>query len=147
MTRSTSNKNAAGSSEDRRRRKVYLVEHYRADVGVLKVTRSHDLLVETSFYVEDNDVSTSRNMPCLTDVFLGDDDVVVALPACRCYRCGDLLTVETVTADRRKPGAEGGTYARPNIRPACSGCNSSTGGALGASRRNRNQPTRERQYA
>ena len=30
--RSTSNGNAAGSSEDRRRRKAYLVEHYRAAV-------------------------------------------------------------------------------------------------------------------
>lgn len=56
-------------------------------------------------------------------------------PACRCYRCGDLLTVDTVTADRIKPGIEGGTYARANIRPACGHCNSSTGQALAIARR------------
>lgn len=139
MSRSTSNGNAAGSSEDRRRRKVYLVEHYRADVDVLRVTRrwrspfSNEWQSDV-FYVEDNDVSTSRNMPCRADVFLHDDDVVERVPACRCYRCGQLLVVETVTADRRTPGCKGGTYARPNIRPACSGCNSTTGGVLGASR-------------
>jgi len=57
------------------------------------------------------------------------------LPACRCYRCGELLTVDTVTADRIVPGIEGGTYARSNIRPACMPCNSSTGGKLGAARK------------
>lgn len=56
-------------------------------------------------------------------------------PACRCYRCGDLLTEDTVTADRIQPGCEGGTYARENTRPACAGCNSLTGGVLGAARR------------
>ena len=142
MTRSTSNKNCSGSSDDRRRRKVYLVEHYRADVDVLKVTRPHKLLGEASFYVEDSDVSTSRNMPCLADVLIREDDYAVALPACRCYRCGVLLTVETVTADRRVPGCKGGTYARHNIRPACAPCNSSTGGALGARRRT-NPPKRK----
>lgn len=48
-------------------------------------------------------------------------------PACRCYRCGKLLTVNTVTIDRVRPGAHGGTYKRFNIRPACAFCNSSTG--------------------
>lgn len=48
---------------------------------------------------------------------------------CRCYRCGDVLTAETVTVDRIIPGCQGGTYRRDNIRPACSGCNSETGGA------------------
>lgn len=56
-------------------------------------------------------------------------------PACRCYRCGELLTVDTVTADRIKPGIEGGTYVRSNIRPACGPCNSSTGQALAVARR------------
>lgn len=49
-------------------------------------------------------------------------------PACRCYRCGDLLTVSTVTIDRIVPGCRGGTYRRNNIRPACAPCNSETGG-------------------
>ena len=51
-------------------------------------------------------------------------------PACRCYRCGVLLTVDTVTVDRITPGCKGGTYRRNNIRPACGPCNSETGGAL-----------------
>lgn len=52
-----------------------------------------------------------------------------AEPACRCYRCGVLLTEKTVTVDRIRPGCQGGTYRRDNIRPACGACNSSTGGA------------------
>lgn len=48
---------------------------------------------------------------------------------CRCYRCGQLLTVETVTVDRIVPGCRGGRYVRHNIRPACATCNSVTGGA------------------
>ena len=50
--------------------------------------------------------------------------------ACRCYRCGALLTTDTVTVDRVVPGCQGGTYVRSNIRPACGPCNSETGGAL-----------------
>lgn len=48
----------------------------------------------------------------------------------RCYRCGKLLTVDTVTVDRVIPGCKGGTYRRDNIRPACLGCNASTGAKL-----------------
>jgi len=51
-------------------------------------------------------------------------------PACRCYRCGKLLLLDTLTVDRIKPGCQGGTYRRENIRPACEDCNSRTGGAL-----------------
>lgn len=46
---------------------------------------------------------------------------------CRCYRCGLVLTGDTVTVDRIVPGAKGGTYKRSNIRPACGTCNSATG--------------------
>lgn len=49
---------------------------------------------------------------------------------CRCYRCGELLTAKTVTVDRIVPGCRGGRYTRDNIRPACAGCNSETGGAI-----------------
>lgn len=60
-----------------------------------------------------------------------------------CYLCSvPLLEHEdrdapgqSVTVDRIAPGAEGGRYTRDNIRPACAGCNSETGGALGARRR------------
>jgi len=46
---------------------------------------------------------------------------------CRCYRCGCILTLSTLTVDRIEPGAMGGRYTRDNIRPACVLCNSSTG--------------------
>lgn len=50
--------------------------------------------------------------------------------ACPCYRCAVVLDDSTVTVDRIIPGRDGGTYQRSNIRPACSKCNSETGGAL-----------------
>lgn len=49
-----------------------------------------------------------------------------------CYRCREPLTVDTVTSDRIVPGVAGGTYRRENIRPACLGCNASTGARLRA---------------
>lgn len=54
---------------------------------------------------------------------------------CRCYRCGELLTVDTVTVDRIVPGCLGGRYVRENIRPACAECNTETGSALGVRQR------------
>lgn len=57
------------------------------------------------------------------------DQTVDGAPACRCYRCGTLLTVDTVTVDRIVPGCAGGRYVRNNIRPACATCNSVTGGS------------------
>jgi len=94
-----------GNNRDRRKRKQYLVEHYRANV--------------------DLDLATGEPVP------LGEGE-----PACRCYRCGCLLTVETVTQDRRIAGVEGGTYFDPmNLRPACAFDNSSTGGILGNARK------------
>lgn len=56
---------------------------------------------------------------------------------CRCYRCGLGLTVDTVTVDRIVPGCRGGTYRQDNIRPACAGCNSLTGGAQRGARTSR----------
>lgn len=50
--------------------------------------------------------------------------------ACRCYRCGVLMTEDTVTVDRVVPGCRGGTYRRDNIRPACASCNSETGAKI-----------------
>jgi hypothetical protein len=93
MTRGTTNRNARGSADARRRRREWLVTTYRADVDA------------------------------------------AGEPACRCYRCGVLLTVDTVSADRIKPGCQGGTYRRSNIRPACVSCNSITGGAVRRSAR------------
>lgn len=103
VTRGVSNGNERGSAEDRRRRKEWLLETYRADI---------DLVV-------------SEGGECLMVVPLGK-----GLKACRCYRCGKPLWFGTLTTDRIVPGCKGGTYRRTNIRPACSGCNSETGGPL-----------------
>lgn len=48
---------------------------------------------------------------------------------CLCaFDCGEVLTFETVTADRHPiAGKQGGRYIRGNIRPACARCNSSDG--------------------
>lgn len=85
VRRGTSNSNARGNSEDRARRKLYLLTTYESDQG---------------------------------------------LGTARCYRCGKVLTADTVTIDRIIPGARGGRYIRSNIRPACAKCNSETGGAV-----------------
>jgi hypothetical protein len=102
VTRGTSNSAARGSSYARAARRRYLVETYRADVDVCV----------------NHHVSTAVHVGCSETE-----------PACRCYRCGDLLTVDTVSVDRIIPGCQGGTYRRNNIRPACLRCNSETGGA------------------
>lgn len=52
----------------------------------------------------------------------------------RCFHCGTLLDVDTVSADRIRPGVLGGTYAQDNVRPACLDCNVSDGGKLGRAR-------------
>jgi 5-methylcytosine-specific restriction endonuclease McrA len=100
--RGTTNKNARGGSEERRRRRERLVQTYRADVDLFTLSLYHG--------------------PEVIEVNPGDGEA-----ACRCYRCGVLLTVDTVTVDRIIPGIHGGTYRRNNIRPACGRCNSSTG--------------------
>lgn len=98
LPRGTSNANDRGSAEDRKRRRAWLVENFRADADLLRLYGA--------------EVATLQGM--------GE-------PACRCYRCGSLLTVDTVTVDRIVPGCQGGTYRRNNIRPACGRCNSVTG--------------------
>lgn len=99
--RGTTNGNQRGGSDARRRRREWLVATYRADCDVTLV------------------------IGLVFPVGLGQGS-----PACRCYRCGILLTVDTVTVDRIIPGALGGTYRRTNIRPACGRCNSSTGATV-----------------
>lgn len=112
-TRGTTNGNDRGSNEDRRRRREWLVRTYRADMDVMVIELRPGVRV-------------------VLDVLPGTEG---ALPACRCYRCGQLLSVETVTVDRIIPGCQGGTYVRTNIRPSCQPCASHTGGTLGTERR------------
>lgn len=119
--RGTSSKDVQGNSTDRRRRREWLLLTYRADVdlrssdvhGVEAVAIGSPLGVEAGLW---GDVTTEM--------------------ACRCYRCGRLLTLATLTVDRIVPGCLGGKYVRENCRPACGPCNSETGGAL-ATRGNR----------
>ena len=114
-TRGTSNSNARGSTASRKARREWLVETYRANM---------DMSVAKPGVVE----RVERLAPTGLRLNLSEDTIVV--PACRCYRCGTLLTVETVTVDRIIPGCQGGTYRRSNIWPACGSCNSETGGKL-----------------
>lgn len=106
-TRGTTNSNRRGSSDDRRRRREWLVETYRANRDVWPGDDGRPLTK--------------------TGIRFGD-----GVAACRCYRCGLLLTASTVTVDRIIPGCRGGTYRRNNIRPACGDCNSETGGGVRA---------------
>lgn len=106
-TRGTTNRNARGSVYDRAARRAWLLSTFRADHDVIEI------------------VLADGQEPLSVAVAHGEGEL-----ACRCYRCGRLLTDRTLTVDRIRPGCDGGTYARTNIRPCCSGCNSETGGAL-----------------
>jgi 5-methylcytosine-specific restriction endonuclease McrA len=103
-----------GNVTDRQRRKLWLLGVYRAD---------RDVIVRPA---------TEHTAQWLQSVLLGEGEL-----ACRCYRCGTLLTYETLTVDRIVPGCKGGTYRRSNIRPSCSDCANKQGGELRASTRNR----------
>lgn len=52
-----------------------------------------------------------------------------------CYRCKVPLWYSTLTVDRIVAGLDGGSYAWPNVRPACSECNIYTGNMLRDHRR------------
>lgn len=108
--RGTTNGNARGSNETRRRRREWLVATYRAEV---------DLAAKTG----QAGFRWDRGAKQAVDLGTG-------VPACRCYRCGILLSSRTVSVDRIVPGAHGGTYRRENIRPCCLDCNSETGGRV-----------------
>lgn len=99
-----------GNVTDRQRRKLWLLDTYRAD---------QDLCPHC--------VMNPHEYP------LGS-----GIPACRCYRCGKLLTYDTLTVDRIIPGCKGGKYRRDNIRPSCSDCANKQGGELSA--QNRSNP-------
>jgi len=136
--RGTTNGNVRGSNEERRRRRQWLVETYRADVDAPKPEHNapptNEEEAEAFFHLEE--VPLGWGIPACRcyrcGVLLTEDTVTVGwgIPACRCYRCGVLLTEDTVTVDRIIPGCQGGTYRRNNIRPACGSCNSREGGRM-----------------
>lgn len=133
MARGTSNGNCRGNWRDRARRRKRILESYAADRSVLRITQLIGE-TETSF-----DLDVDAKLAEVTAQWYRDHGVhvtsVEVLPAVRCYRCGTVLTEDSLTIDRITPGAEGGTYTDANIRPACGTCNSATGGALGAARK------------
>lgn len=107
-TRGTTNGNARGNVEDRRRRRAYLMVVYASDVeGFVRCYRCGVLLFNPDDYPPD----LSGWAPSHVPVDIG----AYALP---------------LTTDRIIPGCKGGTYRRNNIRPACAKDNSETGGAL-----------------
>lgn len=118
-TRGTSNSNRRGSAENRRRRKQWLLEVYAANRPLTRVV------------FKDGEVDVDDYVISIEEL-LTFESVVSAehVPTARCYRCGDLLWFGTLTVDRIVPECKGGTYRRTNIRPACSDCNSETGGAM-----------------
>lgn len=108
VTRGTSNSNVRGSSYARRARRAWLIVNYASDVpGLTRCYRCGHLL-----YNADD--------PWLITV-LRDGTFMIE---------GVSYAVRQLTVDRIIPGCNGGTYRRNNIRPACGGCNSETGGAL-----------------
>jgi len=118
--RGTTNRNVRGNSEDRRRRREYLVATYAADMVYFEHPEKEDRVV-----VMDRTPQAKQL----------EEWGWTKYHLCRCYRCGKLLDVNSVSPDKIKPQALGGTYRRENIRPACDGCQSLTGGILGAQRR------------
>jgi 5-methylcytosine-specific restriction endonuclease McrA len=129
MNRGTSNSAVRGSAEARRRRKQHLLETYRADVDVEPLPTGW---TRTDAFGSRRTAWERGTGLLPVPVALGEGE-----PACRCYRCGQLLTVETLEVDRIVPGCRktaeypnGGTYVRKNIRPACGPCNRITGNQL-----------------
>jgi len=106
--RGTTNSNSRGSSTARRARRVWILLTYASDVpGFCRCYRCGWLL----FNPDDPPGQTIVHPP---KEYWSDFTVPeYALP---------------LTIDRIIPGCRGGTYRRENIRPACSGCNSETGG-------------------
>lgn len=107
VTRGTTNGNARGSSYSRRRRRAWLVANYASNIpGFCRCYRCGRLLYNP------DDRAEVRSLRILRS-----DD-------------GPWENILPLTVDRIIPGCKGGTYRRNNIRPACGGCNSETGGGV-----------------
>ena len=109
--RGTTNGNARGSTQDRARRRAWLMVAWASDVPHF-----------------------TRCYRCGVLLYNPDDEAVevgtgLGHPARWVIREGNYYTASALTIDRVVPGCQGGTYRRNNTRPACGGCNSKTGGA------------------
>lgn len=120
-----------GNVTDRHRRKLYLLETYRADVDGITIQFRFNGSTDVWF------AKSPRDQEIMLDQLADDTniDLLAVVPACRCYRCGKLLTYDTLTVDRIIPGCKGGKYRRDNIRPSCSDCANKQGGELRAETR------------
>lgn len=127
-TRGSSNKDVRGNSRDRARRKVWVMATYRSNVTWIRLMLSTGSLL-------------LKPEPEQYDAWMGmlAANQVEPVPTCRCYRCGILLTFDTLTVDKIFPQIDGGKYNTPrmdkadkktNVRPACYDCNTSTGARL-----------------
>lgn len=113
VRRGTSNGNDRGSSSDRRARRAWLLACYASDIpGLTRCYRCGRLL----FNPDDHPEAAAGGPQFSVDH--------IVTYGTQCW------AAEPLTIDRIIPGAKGGTYRRNNIRPACAGCNSETGGAL-----------------
>jgi 5-methylcytosine-specific restriction endonuclease McrA len=120
-----------GNVTDQQRRREWLLETYRADVDAVTIEYVRSGEAEVWF------AKSPRDQQIMIDQ-LEDDDAFRLISvefACRCYRCGKLLTLATLTVDRIVPACKGGTYRRTNIRPSCSDCANKQGGELRAENR------------
>src|SRR5690606_17648869 len=100
-----------GNVTDRERRRKWLLETYAADVAIAIPARCRVELIVPVSKIEQYQLDGDTIHRC-----------------CRCYRCGKLLTLESLTVDRIIPGCKRGTYRRNNIRPSCSDCANKQGG-------------------
>lgn len=146
--RGTSNGNERGSNVVRKERKQWLLETYAADVSVIRVIPPDAAPI---LEIPQGDEHQAAILYWWRTQRPGPKATVEVLPTCRCYRCGCLLWMETVTVDRIKPGIFGGKYRTPrmdaregvtNVRPACALHNSATGGALANAKKHRAAKTR-----
>ena len=144
MHRGTSNSGKNGSAENRRKRKRWLIQTYRADVDVLVIPRGATGGPEAELLgdyldrlLQDPETKRQVHYQHADDL---DGPHVWTVPrglgegACRCYRCGRLLWFCTVEVDRIHPGwkkskkyPRGGPIAGKTTRPACERCNKITG--------------------
>jgi len=121
--RGTSNRDVRGGTPARRARRAWLLSTYASDVpGFCRCYRCGGLLYNPD------------DMPVwIVDVEEAEDGTRLAAfpdpkpePGEPRYTVAEW--VRPLTVDRIIPGCQGGTYVRTNIRPACGGCNSETGG-------------------
>lgn len=159
--RHSSNTNDRGSAEARRRRKNWLLRDWGADVDVVSFDQYLEL---ATAFVADGVAEYLFDLDIMIDDFYWDSQRWISVqkglgrPACRCFRCGTLLTFETMEVDKIISKAtktarfpNGGTYVRDNIRPVCPGCNKTIAGEerrrRNAKRKKRNEQARTRRRA